>query len=78
MKTSSQSTLSDIARLSGVSLATVSRVLSGSDYAVSAPTREKVITAAKTLRYVPNSLGKSLKTRRSHTIGVVLPNITNP
>ena len=78
MKTASQPTLSDVARASGVSLATVSRVLSGSGYAVSEATRGKVLAAARALHYMPNALGKNLKTRRSHAVGAVLPNITNP
>ncbi len=64
--------------MSGMSLATVSRVLSGSDYAVSEPSRRAVLSAAKKLRYMPNALGKSLKTSSTREIGVVIPNITNP
>lgn len=71
-------TIYDIAERSGVSVATVSRVLGGSDYPVRPQTREKVLAAAHALHYTPNAMGKSLKTHRSHDIGVIIPNITNP
>ena len=73
-----QATLRDIARHSGLSLATVSRVLSDSDYVVSESTRQRVLSSAAQLNYMPNELGKSLKTRSTRDIGVILPNITNP
>lgn len=73
-----QATLKDIARLSGLSVATVSRVLSGSDYVVSAATRQQVLSAAQQLCYTPNELGKSLKICSTKDVGVILPNITNP
>ncbi len=75
---SKQATLRDIAQVSGLSLATVSRVLSDSSYVVSEATRQRVLTAAEQLHYMPNELGKSLKTRSTRDIGVILPNITNP
>lgn len=75
---SKQATLRDIARHSGLSLATVSRVLSDSDYVVSEANRQRVLAAASELNYMPNELGKSLKTRSTRDIGVILPNITNP
>ena len=73
-----QATLRDIAQHSGLSLATVSRVLSDSDYVVSESTRQRVLSSAAELNYMPNELGKSLKTRSTRDIGVILPNITNP
>lgn len=75
---SKQGTLRDIAAHSGLSLATVSRVLSDSDYVVSDAARERVLASAKQLNYTPNELGKSLKTRSTRDVGVILPNITNP
>lgn len=75
---SKQATLRDIARHSGLSLATVSRVLSDSEYVVSEATKKRVLDSAAQLNYMPNELGKSLKTRSTRDIGVVLPNITNP
>lgn len=73
-----QATLRDIARHSGLSLATVSRVLSDSEYVVSEAARQRVLASAQELNYMPNELGKSLKTRSTRDIGVILPNITNP
>ncbi|MCQ6560076.1 LacI family DNA-binding transcriptional regulator [Paenibacillus mendelii] len=71
-------TIHDIAKLAEVSSATVSRVLSGSDYPVSAATREKIQRIAKESNYIPNMLGKQLKTNSSMTIGVIIPSISNP
>ena len=45
--------ITEVARLAGVSTATASRVVSSSDYPVSAATRERVLEAARTLDYVP-------------------------
>ncbi len=73
-----QATLRDIAQHCGLSLATVSRVLSDSSYVVSDATRKRVLDSARQLNYTPNELGKSLKTRSTRDIGVILPNITNP
>ncbi|UVI27597.1 LacI family DNA-binding transcriptional regulator [Paenibacillus spongiae] len=71
-------TIHDIAKLAEVSSATVSRVLSGSGYPVSAATREKIQRIAKESNYIPNMLGKQLKTNSSMTIGVIIPSISNP
>lgn len=71
-------TIHDIAKLAGVSSATVSRVLSNSDYPVSAVTKEKIRRIAKETNYIPNLLGKQLKTNSSMTIGVIIPSISNP
>lgn len=71
-------TIYDVAKASGFSPATVSRVLGNSDYPVKPEVREKVQKAAKELKYTPNLLGKYLKTNNTRDIGVVVPNITNP
>lgn len=73
-----QATIYDIAKHCNVSPATVSRVLGKSSYPVKAATREKILQAAKQMKYVPNLIGQSLKTNVSRDIGVILPNITNP
>lgn len=62
------STMTDIARRAGVSLATVGRVLNNSGYA-SEETRAKVEAAAAELGYVPNTMARALKSRRSGIIG---------
>lgn len=71
-------TIYDVAKLCGVSVATVSRVLGNSNYPVKASTRDKVIKAARQLKYTPNAMGKGLKTNSSRDLGVIIPNITNP
>lgn len=70
-------TIKDVARRAGVGVATVSRVLSGSG-AVSETTRERVLRAARELEYRPSALGRSLKTQRTGTIGLVVPEVTDP
>ena len=67
----------DVARLAGVSQPTVSRALRG-DPRVSADTVRKVRTAAEALNYVPSEAGRSLSTRISHRIGVLVTDLTNP
>ncbi|WP_020615098.1 LacI family DNA-binding transcriptional regulator [Paenibacillus daejeonensis] len=71
-------TIHDIAKLANASSATVSRVLSNSNYPVSAAMREKITRIAKEANYIPNMLGKQLKTNTSMTIGVIIPSISNP
>lgn len=63
-------TLKDVAKLAGVSVATVSLALTGK--AVKEKTREKVIDCAKKLNYVPNIIGRTLITGKSHTIELVI------
>ena len=67
-------TIHDVAERAGVSVATVSRVLNGKSV-VRDETRREVNDAAKALRYVPNIAARSLSIRRSHTIGIVLPDV---
>jgi LacI family transcriptional regulator len=73
-------TLSDIARETGTSISTVSRVLSGGASAqrISQSTRNRVLAAARRLGYRPNLLARSLRTRRSHTIALLVSDIANP
>ncbi|MFC7340188.1 LacI family DNA-binding transcriptional regulator [Saccharopolyspora griseoalba] len=67
----------DVARLAGVSQMTVSRVLRDSDK-VAAPTREKVLAAMREAGYRPHAAARTMRTRRTATIGVVVADITNP
>ena len=71
-------TISDVAQLSGTSIATVSRVLSGSSYPVSARTRARVLDAARQLQYSPNLLGHMLKAKINRCLGVIIPSFQNP
>jgi LacI family transcriptional regulator len=72
-------TMSDVARHAGVDVSTVSRAL-GSRTAgmLRSETVERVLRAAEELGYRPNVLARSLRTQRSHTVGMVIPDLTNP
>jgi LacI family transcriptional regulator len=70
------STIMDIARELGISAMTVSRALTGNTE-VSEATRRKVERCAKALNYQPNRWARSLVTRRSSIVGVVIPNISH-
>ena len=67
-------TIRDVASAAEVSVATVSRVLNGSDKVVE-PTRSRVLAAATSLGYVPHSGARSLSMQRTDTIGVILPDL---
>jgi DNA-binding LacI/PurR family transcriptional regulator len=71
-------TRSDVAKLSGVSVATVSYVVNKGPKKVSEETRQRVLQAIKKLDYRPNLIARSLKTRRTHIIGLVIPTIASP
>lgn len=73
-----RATITEIARLAHTSTATVSRVLSNSDYPVSEELRNAVKQAAKDVGYVPNAFGQSLKNGKTKDIGVIIPNFSNP
>lgn len=70
--------ITEVARLAGVSIATASRVVSETDYPVSAPTRERVLEAARTLDYVPNALARGLLKSQVPVVGVIVHDITDP
>ena len=67
----------DIAREAGVTISTVSNVLNQSKFVTKA-TSEKVLQAVRKLDYHPNKIARSLRTRTSETIGVIVPDIKNP
>lgn len=71
-------TIRDVARLAGVSIATVSRVLNGGHHAVRDETRRRILAAIDQLDYRPNALARSLLSRRSGTLGLLVPDIANP
>jgi LacI family transcriptional regulator len=70
--------ITEVARLAGVSTATASRVVSSADYPVSAATRERVLDAARTLDYVPNALARGLLKSQIPVVAVVVHDITDP
>jgi LacI family transcriptional regulator len=72
-------TIRDVARVANVHPGTVSRALNEETRALVNPeTAERVLRAADELGYRPNRIARGLKTSRSHTIGVLIPDITNP
>lgn len=74
-----RATQKDVARLAGVSQASVSMVMSGgASPAISAETWERITKAAAELGYTPNRFAQALKTNRTMTIACMVPDITNP
>ncbi|KAB2875442.1 MAG: LacI family DNA-binding transcriptional regulator [Bauldia sp.] len=71
-----RTTLSDVAERAGVSQVTASRVMRRPEM-VSAELRRRVETAMRDLAYVPNQLASALASARTHTIGAVVPSLTN-
>jgi LacI family fructose operon transcriptional repressor len=69
--------IKDVAEAAGVSTATVSRVLSNKPH-VSDELRQRVLQAVERLDYRPNLIARSLRTRQSDTIGLVVADIRNP
>jgi LacI family transcriptional regulator len=67
-------TIRDVARAAGVSVATVSRALNGGDKVLPA-TRQRILLAARELRFTPSGAARSLITRRTETIGLLLPDL---
>ncbi|MGK2962120.1 MAG: LacI family DNA-binding transcriptional regulator, partial [Gemmatimonadaceae bacterium] len=67
-------TIKDVAREASVSVATVSRVFSGADV-VREETAKRIREVAAALRYAPHGGARSLITRRTHTLGVLLPDL---
>jgi LacI family transcriptional regulator len=70
-------TIRDVAKLAGVAPITASRVISNSGYA-SDEVRRRVTQAAEQLGYVPNYLARSLRSKRTRTLALILTDITNP
>ncbi len=70
-------TLTDVAKAAGVSTATVSNVLNGTK-AVTPHVRQRVLDATASLGYRPNLQARSLRTGQSRTLGLVVPDLSNP
>lgn len=69
--------IKDVAREANVSIATVSRVLNNVDV-VNEDTKKRVLDAIEKLDYRPNIVARSLKTQKTKTIGIIIPDISNP
>lgn len=76
-KVTKAATVDDVARLAGVSNATVSRVLNHARH-VAPETRERVTEAVRQLRFSPNKFARGLAANRADGIGVVIPEFTDP
>ncbi|MCW3159045.1 LacI family DNA-binding transcriptional regulator [Micropruina sonneratiae] len=70
-------TIREVAAAAGVSIATVSRALADPDK-VAAGTRDRVLSAIDTLGYTPNRAASGLRAGRTNTIGLLVPDLTNP
>ncbi|WP_458757037.1 LacI family DNA-binding transcriptional regulator [Afipia sp. TerB] len=71
--------LADVARMAGVDISTASRVLRGeSNQRIRAETRERILESARQLDYSPNTLAQGLRTSRSRTLGLIVPQLDNP
>jgi LacI family transcriptional regulator len=74
-----QPTQADVARLAGVSQATVSYVLNNNTaIAVPPETRQRIQDAIRDLGYIPDRAARSLRTRKTYTLAGIIPDITNP
>ena len=69
-----------IQQMTGFSYSTISRVLNGKaqEFRISDKTRRAILEAAESLNYRPNILARSLRLRRTHTVGLIVPDIKNP
>jgi len=70
-------TIKDVARIAGVTVTTVSRVLNNRGY-ISEATRKKVYDAMEELNYQPNEIARSLFRRKSNILGLIVPNVSHP
>jgi len=70
-------TIKDVAKLAGVSIATVSHVTNNTRF-VSEDTKKKIFAAMEELAYRPNAVARSLRKKESRIIGLILPDNTNP
>lgn len=73
-----KATIKTIAQKARVSIATVSMVLNKKDERISETTRQKILAIAAELNYQPNVIARSLVTARTKTIGLLIPDVSNP
>ncbi|EPZ45144.1 LacI family DNA-binding transcriptional regulator [Alicyclobacillus acidoterrestris] len=70
-------TIKEVAKLAGVSVSTVSRVINNSGY-VGEKTRKKIVDAMSELNFEPSSIARGLVSGKTSTIGLLLPDVANP
>ena len=72
--------INDIAKKTGLSITTVSRVLNGKaeQYRIGKKSQEKIKAAARELNYIPNQFAANLRSGRSNTIALIVPSLNNP
>ncbi len=70
--------IEDVAKLAGVSITTVSRVVNKTDYPVSKENKEKVLKAIEELHYLPNKAAQQLKKEFNNIIGLIVRDIADP
>lgn len=72
-------TLNDVAKLAGVDVSTASRVLRGETaQRVGEETKNRIQQSARTLNYLPNSIARALRTAKTSTLGIIVPQLDNP
>jgi DNA-binding LacI/PurR family transcriptional regulator len=71
-------TMADVAARAGVSVATVSRALSGDPTRVSPPVLQRIIDAAEELEYIPNNLARNMRSGSTRILGLIISDIGNP
>lgn len=70
-------TIKEIAEMAKVSSATVSKILNGKDQYISEATRQRVLEIVEREGYIPNAIAKSLKMKRTKTLGIIIPDVMN-
>lgn len=68
----------DVAVRAKVSIATVSRVINNSPHKVNQVTKDRVLSAIRELDYRPNALAKALLSKKTMSVGIIIPDISNP
>ncbi len=76
MKLSKKATINDVAEMAGVSITTVSRAINN-NYPVKKETKDKIFKAIEKLDFTPNDLAVSMIKKKTNTIGVIIPSVTN-
>lgn len=70
-------TIKDVARNSGFSIATVSLVINDKECRISEATKAKILAIAAQMNYRPNHMAVGLVTKKTHTIGMIVPDVSN-